>query len=131
MSGMRGNRLYGFAETNERGEFSPPLPKTLGMDSYSVHLPRGKRGRVKPTIVKYEPFTLQLDLTATDDVPAKSKHRTGSNGHRQAAQDGPSRTETPSRTGSSGEGSTLHRTRGGDRIKAGQRRADVYRQGFG
>ncbi|HEX4070024.1 MAG TPA: M56 family metallopeptidase, partial [Planctomycetaceae bacterium] len=73
VSGIRGNRVYGFAETNGRGEFSLQLPKKLAMDSYQVGIRGRQRDRRKPTIVKYEPFTLQFDVTANGEKPAKSK----------------------------------------------------------
>ncbi len=63
VSGLRGRRRYGFARTNERGEFSLQLPKQLAMDRYEVGLPRRRQNRPKPTVIKYEPFTLQVDLT--------------------------------------------------------------------
>ena len=76
--GIRGNRQYGFAETNGRGEFSLQLPKTLAMDSI-----RSRDAAVafaiaaKPTIVKHEPLTLQFDLTSAGENP-RSQARTGS-----------------------------------------------------
>jgi beta-lactamase regulating signal transducer with metallopeptidase domain/protocatechuate 3,4-dioxygenase beta subunit len=74
VSGIRGNRLYGFAETNGRGEFSLQLPKKLAMDWYRVAIPGRRYNRTKPTIVKYEPFTLQLNLAVNGEKPGKSKH---------------------------------------------------------
>ncbi len=76
--GIRGNRRYGFAETNERGEFSLQLPKKLAMDSYETWIGSRARGITTPTIVKYEPLTLQLDRTAPDGKPAKSRHEPAS-----------------------------------------------------
>ena len=107
--GIRGNRRYGFAETNERGEFSLQLPKKLAIDSYETWIGGRARGITTPTIVKNEPLTLQLDRTAPDGKPAKSRHEPAPTGtdKRQKADDrqptsstapSPSSTNQPSRT---------------------------------
>ena len=91
VSGMHGNRRYGFAETNARGEFSLQLPKKLGMNSYNVQIPAKNLVQIPATIIKYEPFTLQLDQTAPDGksrspdttwlqpAPTSGKRRTRAN----------------------------------------------------
>ena len=94
----RAGRLYGFAVTGARGEFSLQLPKQPGSTSYNVQIPEVDLPfastiftvaslvgfapkvaaetdvRTKATLLKYEPFTLQFNLTTAGEKAAKPKH---------------------------------------------------------
>ena len=73
VSGIRGNRGYGYAETNERGEFALQFPKNLTMDRYEVTID-GHVGLYKtPTIVKHDPLTLRFDLPEAGGTGAEDK----------------------------------------------------------
>ncbi|MGI8980982.1 MAG: M56 family metallopeptidase [Pirellulaceae bacterium] len=61
INGIKGNRRYGFGTTNELGEFSMPIPKTITLEGYEVWLDE-ETIRATPTIEKDEPLTLRVTV---------------------------------------------------------------------
>jgi hypothetical protein len=61
INGLKGNRRYAFATTNEMGEFSAQLPKTITLEGYEAWL-HDDSTRLVPTVEKADPLTLRITV---------------------------------------------------------------------
>ena len=61
LNGVKENRRYAFATTNELGEFSAQIPKGLTLDGYEVWL-NDEAAPLTPTIERTDPLTLRITL---------------------------------------------------------------------
>ena len=92
--GMRRSSLWRGGD-KRKGRILAAVPKKLGMDSYEVLQLHGrKRSRVKATILKYEPLTLQTDLAASPENVRSPNPTQTTNGKRMTSRQ-PTTSATP------------------------------------